>query len=114
MDCPKCKQEIKENWNFCPECGAVLYGRKTEIPFPDLVIMCYGGTTSVIIGGHQLYSLNGIEFVHKPDENDGLPRLKLDADIIKGLISKAPKVSKFWQEELRRAVSMKQDRQIPD
>lgn len=47
MNCPECKHDIKESWNFCPECGAVLYGRKYEVPFPDVVIMCYGHTRFV-------------------------------------------------------------------
>lgn len=110
MNCPECKRDIRESWNFCPECGAVLYGRKHEVPFPDVVIMCYGHTTSLVIGGYHIYGINGIKFSHNPDENDGLPRLEVDMDIIKDLIGKAPRVSKFWREELKKAVLMEQDR----
>lgn len=102
MKCQKCKHEIKDNWNFCPECGAVLYGRTKNIPFPDVVIMCYGKTTSLVIGGKQCFFGREIHFSHSTEENDGNPRLQFDVDIVRPILP--PTVSDFWREELSRAL----------
>lgn len=103
MKCPKCKHEIKDNWNFCPECGTVLYGRTKNIPFPDVVIMCYGKTTSLVIGGKHLFFGREIRFSHSTEENDGIPRLRFDVGMARPTLP--PTVSDFWREELSRVLS---------
>lgn len=103
MKCPKCKHEIKDSWNFCPECGAVLYGERGDIPFPDLVIMCYGRTTSLVIGGKQWFFGREVHFSHSVDKNNGNPRIRFDADAVEPMLP--PTVSEFWRAELNRALS---------
>lgn len=102
MKCPKCAHEIKSDWNFCPECGAVLYGRTRNIPFPDVVIMCYGNTTSLVIGGKQWFFGKEILFSHSTEENNGNPRLKFDVEMVKPTLP--PTVSDFWRKELNRVL----------
>lgn len=103
MKCPKCNCEIENKWNFCPECGTVLYGRTKNVPFPDVVIMCYGNTTSLVIGGTYFSGVKEIIFSHSMSENDGLPSLQIDFDITKPQLP--PVVSEFWREELKRVLS---------
>ncbi len=103
MKCPKCNCEIKNKWNFCPKCGAVVYGRTKNIPFPDVVIMCYGKTTSLVIGGVHYYSIKEIIFSHSINKNKGLPSLQLDCDISDFTLP--PVVCDFWREELKKVLS---------